>query len=240
MISVRWRKVPPEPVKAPTLMRSNSRRSWGPGGVAGAFSDVGQQQGQRPIRRARARYTTRHRPSYPSAIVRTGRRTPRPSSPAPYPQATRSADHAAQGPAASHTIASPTQPNDTQNGHSSVQSTVDRAGGPAEHSERPHVVVSDSVIWLSAGVFVGSHRVWPAGMPLTPQLARCRETLSCRARLILMAIFGCRVQFGVATASALACAPPPPRHAAPFTGRQGIPLRTGGGRLSPAALRPAG
>jgi hypothetical protein len=31
-----------------------------------------------------------------------------------------------------HTIASPTQPNDTQNGHSSVQSTVDRAGGPAE------------------------------------------------------------------------------------------------------------
>ena len=33
-----------------------------------------------------------------------------------------------------HTIASPTQPNDTQNGHSSVQSTVDRAGGPAEHS----------------------------------------------------------------------------------------------------------
>jgi hypothetical protein len=32
-----------------------------------------------------------------------------------------------------HTIASPTQPNDTQNGHSSVQSTVDRAGGPAEH-----------------------------------------------------------------------------------------------------------
>jgi len=33
-----------------------------------------------------------------------------------------------------HTIASPTQPNDTQNGHSSVQSTVDRAGGPAEHN----------------------------------------------------------------------------------------------------------
>jgi hypothetical protein len=102
---------------------------FGPGGVAGALSDVASSTASDPSAAREPGVQRRHRPSYPSAIVRTGGRLVPITGPI-VPRPRGSADHAAQGPAASHTTASPTRPKDTQNGHSRAQSTVDRARGP--------------------------------------------------------------------------------------------------------------
>src|SRR2546423_6691079 len=46
LISVRWRKVPVVPVKAPTWIRSSWRRSSGQVAAQGVLGDAGEQEGE--------------------------------------------------------------------------------------------------------------------------------------------------------------------------------------------------